>query len=97
MIGLYIAFVLPVFLRLRLGSKFEHGAWSLGKHYKWIGVVSLIWVAFITVLFSLPLYKDGLPWEDELLVDADELHGALVPRHRHRRRRLVCSCRPASG
>ncbi len=63
-IGLYIAFVLPVFLRLRLGSKFEHGAWSLGRHYKWIGVVSLIWVAFITVLFSLPLYKDGLPWED---------------------------------
>jgi amino acid transporter len=63
-IGLYIAFVLPVFLRLRLGSKFEHGAWSLGRHYKWIGVVSLVWVAFITVLFSLPLYKDGLPWED---------------------------------
>jgi amino acid transporter len=63
-IGLYIAFVLPVFLRLRLGDEFEHGAWSLGKHYKWIGTVSLIWVAFITVLFSLPLYKDGLPWED---------------------------------
>jgi amino acid transporter len=62
-IGLYIAFVLPVFLRLRLGDKFEHGAWSLGRHYKWIGVVSLVWVAFITVLFSLPLYKDGLPWE----------------------------------
>ena len=37
-IGLYIAFVLPVFLRLRLGDKFEHGAWSLGKHYKWIDI-----------------------------------------------------------
>jgi amino acid transporter len=61
-IGLYIAFVLPVFLRFRMGSKFEHGAWSLGNHYKWIDVVSLIWVAFITVLFSLPLFKDGLPW-----------------------------------
>jgi amino acid transporter len=61
-IGLYIAFVLPVFLRLRLGDKFEHGAWSLGKHYKWIDWISLIWVAFITVLFSLPLFYDGLPW-----------------------------------
>jgi amino acid transporter len=61
-IGLYIAFVLPVFLRLRLGDKFEHGAWSLGRHYKWIDVVSLLWVAVITVLFSLPLFYDGLPW-----------------------------------
>jgi amino acid transporter len=62
-IGLYIAFVLPVFLRLRLGDEFEHGAWSLGRHYKWLGWVSIIWVAFITVLFSLPLFRDGLPWE----------------------------------
>jgi amino acid transporter len=62
-IGLYIAFVLPVFLRLRLGDEFEHGAWSLGRHYKWLGWVSILWVAFITVLFSLPLFKDGLPWE----------------------------------
>jgi amino acid transporter len=61
-IGLYIAFVLPVFLRLRLGDRFEHGAWSLGRHYKWLGWVSIIWVAFIAVLFSLPLFYDGLPW-----------------------------------
>jgi amino acid transporter len=61
-IGLYIAFVLPVFLRLRLGDRFEHGAWSLGRHYKWLGWVSILWVAFIAVLFSLPLFYDGLPW-----------------------------------
>ena len=61
-IGLYIAFVLPVFLRLRLGDKFEHGAWSLGRHYKWIGWVSILWVAFIAILFSMPLFYDGLPW-----------------------------------
>jgi amino acid transporter len=63
-IGLYIAFVLPVFLRFRLGDKFEHGAWSLGRHYKWIDVIALAWVAVIAVLFSLPLFKDGLPWSD---------------------------------
>ena len=44
MIGLYIAFILPVILRLRLGDKFEHGAWSLGKHYKWIDPIAIIWV-----------------------------------------------------
>ena len=63
MIGLYIAFVLPVFLRFRLGDRFEQGAWSLGKHYKWIDVIALPWVAFIAVLFSLPLFKAGLPWD----------------------------------
>jgi hypothetical protein len=51
-----------VFLRLRLGDRFERGAWSLGRHYKWIDVVSLLWVAAIAVLFSLPLFYDGLPW-----------------------------------
>ena len=88
-IGLYIAFVLPVFLRLRLGDRFEHGAWSLGRHYKWIDTIALLWVAVIAVLFSLPLFYDGLPWSAELLLDADELHDPLVHRDRPLLRRLV--------
>jgi amino acid transporter len=62
-IGLYIAFVIPVYLRYRLHDRFEHGAWSLGKHYKWIDPLSIAWVALMTVLFSFPLYKTGLPWD----------------------------------
>ena len=62
-IGLYIAFAIPIFLRLRLGDRFEHGAWSLGRHYKWIGWIAIAWVALITVLFCIPLYKVGLPWD----------------------------------
>ena len=61
-IGLYIAFAIPIYLRMRLGDKFEHGAWSLGPHYKWLGAIAILWVAIITVLFSIPLYKVGLPW-----------------------------------
>jgi amino acid transporter len=60
--GLYIAFILPVFLRFRMGDKFEHGAWSLGKHYKWINVIAMIWVAFISVVFMLPTGPGGIPW-----------------------------------
>ena len=33
-IGLYIAYILPVFLRWRMGNKFEPGVWNLGKHYR---------------------------------------------------------------
>ncbi len=64
-IGLYIAFVIPIFLRLRKGDSWdEPRAWSLGKHYKWIDVVSILWVALIAVVFLIPLYKVGLPWND---------------------------------
>ena len=68
-IGLYIAFVLPVYLRFRMHDAFEPGAWSLGKHYKWIDLVSLAWVGLITILFTFPLYKAGLPWEDDFSWD----------------------------
>jgi amino acid transporter len=65
-IGLYIAFVLPVYLRLRKGDSWdEPRAWTLGRHYKWIDTISIAWVALITILFIFPLYKAGLPWEDD--------------------------------
>src|SRR5206468_4674191 len=53
-IGLYVAFVLPIILRLRAGEKFQRGAWHLGRHYKWIDWLSILWIAFICVVFMLP-------------------------------------------
>ncbi len=44
-------------------TSFEPGAWSLGRHYKWIDLLSIGWVAIITILFIFPLYTAGLPWE----------------------------------
>ena len=65
-IGLYIAFILPVYLRYRQGEKWQEArAWSLGRHYKWIDLVSLIWVGIITILFIFPLYRAGLPWAED--------------------------------
>jgi amino acid transporter len=69
-IGLYIAFILPVILRFRLGDRFEHGAWSLGRHYKWIDLIAILWVAFITIIFLLPPYKSSVPWEDSFTWEA---------------------------
>jgi len=53
-IGLYIAYVTPTYLRLRQGDAFEPGPWSLGRWSRPIGVVAIAWVASITVLFMLP-------------------------------------------
>ncbi|MDP9241197.1 MAG: amino acid permease [Actinomycetota bacterium] len=53
-IGLYIAYVLPTVLRLRLGDEFQRGPWHLGRWSRPIGIIAVVWVAFITVLFMLP-------------------------------------------
>jgi amino acid transporter len=53
-IGLYVAYVAPVFLRLRAGSRFQEGPWTLGRWSRPIGIVATIWVVFIAILFMLP-------------------------------------------
>ncbi|CAN6910056.1 unnamed protein product [Brassica oleracea] len=55
-IGLYIAYALPIFLRVTLSRKtFVAGPFSLGSYGKVVGWVAVIWVATISVLFSLPV------------------------------------------
>jgi amino acid transporter len=53
-IGLYIAYITPVFLRLRAGASFQPGPWSLGRWSRPIGTVATIWVVIIAILFLLP-------------------------------------------
>ncbi|MEU5404145.1 amino acid permease [Streptomyces sp. NPDC005963] len=53
-IGITPAYVIPVYLKLRAGDRFEPGPWSLGKWSKPIGWIAVVWVAFVTVLFLLP-------------------------------------------
>ena len=53
-VGLYVAYVAPVTLRLLAGSKFQPGPWQLGRWSKPVGIVATLWVAFIFVLFMLP-------------------------------------------
>jgi amino acid transporter len=53
-IGLYIAYVIPTFLRLRQGESFKRGPWHLGRWSYLVGAIAVIWVIFITILFMLP-------------------------------------------
>jgi len=63
-IGLYIAYVIPIFLRLREGDAWEAGEWNLGRWYKPVGWIACIWVGFISILFILPTVPGGIPWND---------------------------------
>ena len=53
-IGLYIAYVTPTFLRLRLGEDFKRGPWHLGRWSYVVGWIAVTWVCIITILFMLP-------------------------------------------
>jgi amino acid transporter len=64
-VGLYLAYIIPVYLRLRAGDSFEAGPWNLGRHYRWINTVAIIWVAITVVVFILPFGPAGVPWFDE--------------------------------
>ena len=53
-IGLYIAYVTPTFLRLRKGEDFKRGPWHLGRWSYVVGWIAVVWVVIIFFLFMLP-------------------------------------------
>jgi amino acid permease len=64
-IGLYIAYVIPIFLRWRKGDEFEAGPWNNGRKYKWMNSFATFWVALISIIFCLPFVPAAVPWSDE--------------------------------
>ena len=75
-IGLYIAYILPVFLRWRMGDKFEPGVWNLGRHYRWINLIAIVWVALCVVIFCLPTSPAAVPWNKRLQLEFLQLRAA---------------------
>ena len=65
MIGLYIAYVIPIFLRWRKGDDFEVGPWNNGRKYRWMNSFATFWVGLITIIFCLPFTPLAVPWNDE--------------------------------
>ncbi len=63
-VGLYISYVIPIFLRLR-NPDFQPGPWNLGRYSKIVGWTSVVWVAFITILFFAPLSNLWRWWKGD--------------------------------
>jgi amino acid transporter len=65
-IGLYIAYVIPIWLRWRMGDRFQTGPWNLGNKYKWMNLVAVAEVIVVVVIyFNAPFSSGGVPWEDD--------------------------------
>ncbi|KAL8142023.1 hypothetical protein V2J09_015055 [Rumex salicifolius] len=55
-IGLYIAYALPIFLRVTLARKsFVPGPFNLGRYGVVVGCIAVLWVVTISILFSFPV------------------------------------------
>ena len=49
-VGLYIAYVIPVYLRWRMGDAFVPGPWTLGNKYKWMCPVAVVEVIVVCII-----------------------------------------------
>jgi amino acid transporter len=63
-IGLYLAFAIPIFLRWRLGSKFQVGTWNNGSKYRWMNPIAVIEIVIMSIVGLLPTASVGIWWND---------------------------------
>jgi amino acid transporter len=64
-VGLYLAYILPVYLRLRAGDAFEPGPWNLGRRYRLVNILAILFVILVVYSLNLPYTPAGLPWNSD--------------------------------
>jgi amino acid transporter len=64
-IGLYLAFLIPIWYRWKAGDKFIPGEWNLGKHYKWMNLVAVAEIVIMCFYFVMPFEPAAIPWDAE--------------------------------
>jgi amino acid transporter len=69
-VGLYLAYIIPVYLRLRLGDKFVAGPWTLGARYKWVNIGAIAFVVLVVYSLDIPTTLNGVPWNGSFDVTA---------------------------
>jgi len=63
-VGLYLAYIIPVYLRLRAGDSFQPGPWTLGRRYRLVNRLAIAFVILVVFSLDLPYTPAGLPWND---------------------------------
>src|SRR4051794_8266298 len=64
-LGLYIAYIIPVYLRVRQGDAFPAGPWTLGRHYRWINWGAIFFVGLVVISADMPFGHTSVPWNDD--------------------------------
>ena len=63
-IGLYIAYAIPIYLRWKVGDAFRPGGWTLGRKYRWMSIVAVVEIVITSVVALFPTSSGGAPWYD---------------------------------
>ena len=53
-LGLYLSFAVPIWLRWRHGEKFEVGPWNNGAKYKWMNPIAVAEILIVSLDLMLP-------------------------------------------
>ena len=61
-VGLYLSFSIPIFLRWRAGDNFKPGGWTLGNKYKWMAPIAVAEIVITSFIALLPTSTAGAPW-----------------------------------
>jgi amino acid transporter len=65
-IGLYLAYVIPTYLRWRAGDRFQQSPnWNLGNKWRWLNPIAVAWVLITSIYFCLPFYGPAAVWWDD--------------------------------
>jgi amino acid transporter len=64
-VGLYLAYIIPIYLRLRAGDNFQPGPWNLGARYRLVNILAIIFVIAVVYSLDLPYAPGGLPWNED--------------------------------
>ena len=62
-VGLYLCFMVPIYLRWRMGDAFPVGRWNLRGHHKWMAPVAIIEIIVTSIIAMFPTSLGGMPWD----------------------------------
>ncbi|HET6561179.1 MAG TPA: amino acid permease [Marmoricola sp.] len=60
-IGLYLSFAIPIWLRWKHGDKFQVGEWNNGAKYKWMNPIAVAEILLVCFVLMMPFVPGGVP------------------------------------
>ena len=64
-IGLYLSFAIPIFLRWRKGDDFKVGSWNNGSKYKWMNLVAVAEIVIVSLYLMMPFVPGAVPGNED--------------------------------
>jgi hypothetical protein len=64
-IGLYLSFAIPIWLRWRAGDDFPVGQWNNGSKYKWMNPVAVAEIVIVSLYLMMPFVPGAVPGNED--------------------------------